>query len=65
MNSKIKLTSIKLLEILYNQFKKETVDNKMTLQRLVNRTMHKYVTDSEFRKMIYSTDVLITSGSGF
>ena len=48
----IKLTSVKILENLYNDFKVKTVTNNMTLQKLTNRCINLYVTDYEFRTQI-------------
>ena len=65
MRFNTKLTSIKLLESMYHKFKTNTVENGMTLQRLINRSMHLYVHDMEFRDKIISTKTLTVSGSGF
>ena len=59
----IKLTSVKVLEDRYNQFKEFNVKRGMTLQRLVNRTMVMYLTDQKFRDSIDNMDELIVSGS--
>jgi len=58
-----KLTSVKVLEHLYNRFKINTVDNKMTLQRLTNRCINLYLTDKNFRDKLESHDDLTVSGS--
>ena len=61
----IKLTSVKILENLYNDFKVKTVTNNMTLQKLTNRCINLYVTDDEFRTQIEKNDELLISGSNF
>ena len=60
-----KLTSVKVLTNLYEQFRILTVNSKMSLQKLSNRTIHLYLTDETFREKIDSHDELITSGSNF
>jgi len=60
-----KLTSVKVLEHLYNKFKINTVDSDMTLQRLTNRTMYLYITDEDFRKKVSESNELVVSGSCF
>ena len=60
-----KLTSVKVLTNLYEQFRILTVNSKMSLQKLSNRTIHLYLTDETFREKIDSHDKLITSGSNF
>ena len=47
-----KLTSVHVLIDNYKKFKKTSVDNGITLQKLVNRTLHLYNVDPEFRKII-------------
>ena len=61
----IKLTSVKILENLYNDFKVKTVTNNMTLQKLTNLCINLYVTDDEFRTQIEKNDELLISGSNF
>ena len=60
-----KLTSIKLLIPLYNKFKEVTVNSKMTLQKLVNRSMNRYVSDESYRNRIETYTDLTQSGSSF
>ena len=61
----VKLTSVKILENLYNTFKVKTVSNDMTLQKLTNRCINLYVTDDEFRTKVETNDELTISGSNF
>ena len=60
-----KLTSVKILENLYNRFKLDTVNTKMTLQKLTNRSVDRFLTDEKFREEIETYDNLIVSGSNF
>jgi hypothetical protein len=60
-----KLTSVKILENLYNRFKLNTVNTKMTLQKLTNRTVDLYLSDEKFKEQIETYDNLSTSGSHF
>ena len=56
-----KLTTVKILSELYNNFKKDTIENEFTLQKLVNRSMFLYTTDNNFKDNIHTTCVV--SGS--
>ena len=47
-----KLTSVKILEAIYNRFKLNTVNTKMTLQKLTNRSVDRFLTDDKFREEI-------------
>ena len=58
-----KLTSVKILESLYEKFKLNTVNTKMTLQKLTNRSIDLYLTDEEFKQKIELHDNLMVSGS--
>ena len=60
---KSKLTSVKILEDLYKSFKSATVNTKMTLQKLTNRSIDLYLTDENYKNTIETHDNLISSGS--
>tara|TARA_Y100000593_G_scaffold19553_1_gene39148 strand:+ start:409 stop:603 length:195 start_codon:yes stop_codon:yes gene_type:complete len=60
-----KLTSVKILENLYNNFKIKTVGNDMTLQKLTNRCINLYITNDKFRNEIEKDSQLSISGSSF
>ena len=60
-----KLTSVKMLETLYNRFKLNTVNTSMTLQKLANRSVDKYLTDNDFKEEIETYSNLSASGSNF
>ena len=60
---KSKLTSVKILEDLYKRFKATTVNTKMTLQKLTNRSIDLYLMDENYKNTIETHDNLISSGS--
>ena len=60
---KLKITTVKILSHLYNDFKRENIENGFSLQKLVNRAMWLYVNDEDFQKKIEETDDLKISGS--
>ena len=60
-----KLTSVKILKNLYDSFKLATVNTKMTLQKITNRSVHLYMTDEKYRDKIETMDELTISGSNF
>ena len=58
-----KLTSVKILEDLYKRFKSATVNTKMTLQKLTNRSIDLYLTDENYKTKLEDHDSLTISGS--
>ena len=60
-----KLTSVKILKSLYDSFKVATVNTRMTLQKITNRSVHLYMTDDKYRDKIETMDELTISGSNF
>ena len=60
----LKLTSVKLEEKLFEDFKVASIRQKFNLQKLVNRTIHLYLTDEEFAKRLHTHTDLTISGSG-
>ena len=65
MKSETKLTSVKILTELYKKFKGIAINEEFTLQKLVNRSMDRYIKDGEFKKYISGYDELQISGSNF
>ena len=61
--NKSKLTSVKILEDLYKRFKATTVNTKMTLQKLTNRSIDLYLIDENYKNTVEKHDNLISSGS--
>ena len=60
-----KLTSVKILKILYEDFRVKTINSNMNLQKLTNRSVDRFLTDEKFREEIETYDNLIVSGSNF
>ena len=48
------LTSVKVQSALFDDFKMSCVKHKFSLQKLVDRTVHLYLTNEEFRKNIHN-----------
>ena len=65
IKSKIKLTSVKIVQDLYNEFKHVSLDENLNLQKLVNRCILLYIEDENFREKINSSIDLKESGSSF
>ena len=53
-----KLTTVKVLSENYSKFKLKTIDSPMTLQKLVNRAIEKYLTDNDFRELVDGVKLL-------
>lgn len=47
------ITSVKIPEVLYEDFKVTSVKTKIGLQDIVERAMYMYLTDSNFRQSIH------------
>ena len=47
-----KLTTVKILKNVYSKFKRLSFESDITLQKLVNRAVDKYVEDEDFRNEI-------------
>ena len=47
-----KLTTVKIIKDIYSKFKRLSFDSNITLQKLVNRSVDKYVEDDLFRTEI-------------
>jgi hypothetical protein len=58
-----KLTSVKVNEELFEEFKVMCVRTKFSLQKLVDRSIHLYLTNDDYRKEIHNHTNLILSGS--
>ena len=65
MKHETKLTSVKILKSLYEQFKFKTVNSSMNLQKIVNRSIHQYLNDAVAREHVESYDKLFASGSRY
>ena len=60
-----KLTTVKILKDVYSSFKSVSFESDVTLQKLVNRTVERYVSDPEFRQEMNEYLKLQISGSQF
>jgi len=60
-----KLTTVKILKDVYSNFKRVSFDSNVTLQKIVNRTVERYVSDVEFRQEMNEYTALQCSGSQF
>ena len=54
MGNKMQLTSVKVPEDLFEQFKIACVKYKFSVQKLTERSMFLYLTNEEFRKPIHN-----------
>jgi hypothetical protein len=54
MGNKMQLTSVKVPEDLFEQFKIACVKYKFSVQKLTERSMFLYLTNEDFRKTIHN-----------
>ena len=54
-----KITTVKVLTELYNDFKRLNIDSGFSLQKLVNRSMFLYVNDDKFQTTIEKTHLKV------
>lgn len=52
MTNDVKLTSVNILRMVYTDFKKNTIETDMTLQKIVNRAIDLYNNDENFRERV-------------
>ena len=62
-HEKLTLTSVKVHQDLFEEFKVASIKNKFNLQKLTNRAIHLYLSDENFRKQLHNHTELIMSGS--
>ena len=55
------LTSVKIEPDVYNRFKENTTNTKFHLQDLVNRSMHLFLTDTNFRDTVLNYHIPVLS----
>jgi hypothetical protein len=60
----MKLTSVKILKELHREFKILSIREDFSLQKLVNRSIHKFLIDKEYKKELINYTQLQVSGSG-
>lgn len=56
MSKKQKLTSVKVNETLFNDFKIESIKTFINFQKLCDRALYLYLNDEEFKQKILSTN---------
>ena len=64
-NDNTKLTSVKILNDVYSKFKYVSFYSDITLQKIVNRSLHRYGVDENFRREIHECIELQVSGSRY
>ena len=52
-----KITTVKVLTELYNDFKRLNIESGFSLQKLVNRSMFLYVNEDNFKERIENTHI--------
>jgi hypothetical protein len=65
MKNVTKLTSVNVIEDVYNKFKVKAVNSDINLQKLVNRSLDLYNNDQTYRDKINNHDNLTTTGTKF
>ena len=65
MEKKTKITSVRIISDLYKRFRGVALNEEFTLQKLVNRSMDRYLKEEEYKKSIVEYDALQISGSNF
>ena len=65
MKNVTKLTSVNVLEDVYNKFKVKAVNSEINLQKLVNRSLDLYNNDQTYREKINNHDNLTSTGTKF
>jgi hypothetical protein len=62
-NNQLVLTSVKVHGDVFEEFKVASIKNKFNLQKLLNRAMHLYLNNDDFKNQLHSYNVLVMSGS--
>ena len=62
-DKELKLTTVKVLSKLYNEFKHKTLESNFTLQKLVNRSMYLYLNEQSMTDKI--EQCIVASGSRY
>ncbi len=62
-NKDLILTSVKIHKDLKENFEKDYSPKRFNFQKLMNRGLHLFLTDPEFREKIMGHNILINSGS--
>lgn len=62
-NKDLVLTSLKVHTHLKESFEREYMPKRFNFQKLMNRSLHLFLTDPDFREKLMNHDQLIQSGS--
>ena len=65
MKDETKITSVRIISELYKKFRGVALNEEFTLQKLVNRSMDRYLKEEDYKKSIVEYDELQISGSNF
>jgi|TARA_B100000953_G_scaffold274661_1_gene247604 hypothetical protein len=65
MKDETKITSVRIISELYKKFRGVALNEEFTLQKLVNRSIDRYMKDEKYKKSIVEYDELQISGSNF
>jgi len=65
MKDETKITSVRIISELYKKFRGVALNEEFTLQKLVNRSIDRYMKDEKYKKSIVDYDELQISGSNF
>ena len=65
MKDETKITSVRILSELYKKFRGVALNEEFTLQKLVNRSIDRYMKDEKYKKSIVEHVDLQVSGSNF
>ena len=64
MRKNEKLTSVKITQPLFDQFKMSCLQHNFSFKKLADRAIFLYLTDEEFRKQIHNqNNILIDKGN--
>jgi len=62
-NPNLKLTTVLIVEDFKDPLAVDNIKTKMSLQKIVNRCLHLYLTDDSFKEKIINYNELVTTGS--
>tara|TARA_B100000809_G_scaffold100387_1_gene98894 strand:- start:261 stop:458 length:198 start_codon:yes stop_codon:yes gene_type:complete len=65
MKDETKITSVRIISELYKKFRGVALNEEFTLQKLVNRSIDRYMKDEKYKKSIVEYEELQISGSNF
>jgi hypothetical protein len=57
-NGLMKLTSVKIKNDLHRKFKIKCIEDDITIQKILNRSIHLYLNNNDFKKKILETTTI-------